>query len=149
MRFKKVFAGILVACTIMTSNVYANEVVTDNAGTHFIKNDGTMAISSWVEISGKWFFFDENGNVQKMSETEPDDGNYKIYTSYVPYSAGDLNTLASAIANGYVVVIDGEYYATPDYATMIANPNVVYYNDINPTEIVDRTSFRDICENLE
>ncbi len=149
MRFKKVFAGILVACTIMTSTVYANEVVTDNTGTHFIKNDGTMAISSWVEITGKWFFFDVNGNIEKMSEEEPDDGYYKIYTSYVPYSTSDLTTLYNDIANGYVVVIDGEYYATPDYATMIANPNVVYYNDINPTELVDRTSFRDICENLE
>lgn len=102
MKFKKVFAGILVTCSLMTSTVYANEVVTDNAGTHFIKNDGTMAISSWVEITGKWFFFDWNGNIEKMSEEEPDDGYYKIYTSYVPYSTSDSQVYEYAIKLGYV-----------------------------------------------
>ncbi len=42
-----------------------------------------------------------------------------VETEYVPYSTGSLETLFNVIAKGYVVVINGEYYATPEYATRL------------------------------
>ncbi len=59
------------------------------------------------------------------------DPNY-VETEYVLYSTGSLDTLLTNIALGNVVVIDGEYYATPEYATAIYHafgPSTVRLNE--------------------
>lgn len=67
------------------------------------------------------------------------DPNY-VETEYTPYSTGDLETLLNAVANGNVVIIDGEYYATPEYATSIyhafhvSNEDISDYRDGEYTE---------------
>jgi hypothetical protein len=61
------------------------------------------------------------------------------FTDYVPYSTSSLETLAREVLNGNVVYFDGQYWATPEFANMIANEEVVYENDVSPdTEVIDR-----------
>ncbi len=66
---------------------------------------------------------------------------YKPITEYVPYSAGDKATLAQEIANGNVVYMDGQYWATPEYATSLANQQTVYSYDASGSEyLIDMSS---------
>lgn len=51
------------------------------------------------------------------------------YSDWVPYSAGDRKTLTDALANGYVIYRDGQYWASPEYVNMVANEEVVYVYD--------------------
>lgn len=54
-----------------------------------------------------------------------------VFNDYVPYSTSDLATLAKNILNGDVVYSNGQYWATPQFANIIANEEVVYENDIS------------------
>lgn len=45
----------------------------------------------------------------------------KVYTDYVPYSTSDPETLLNNVSAGRVVYINGQYWATPEYATVLAN----------------------------
>jgi hypothetical protein len=66
------------------------------------------------------------------------------FTDYVPYSTSSLETLAREVLNGNVVYFDGEYWATPEFANMIANEEVVYENDVSlDTEVIDRYELAD------
>lgn len=61
------------------------------------------------------------------------------FTDYAPYSTASFETLAREVLNGNVVYFDGQYWATPEFANMLANEEVVYENDISPdAEIIDR-----------
>lgn len=68
-------------------------------------------------------FFTDTQTISIISEP-------KLFTDYVPYSTGSLETLATDILNGDVVNINGQYYATPEYATRLANTHTAYFNDI-------------------
>ncbi len=84
-----------------------------------------------------------NCNVKWDSKTQTASitRNIKRITEYVPYSAGDNATLAQNIANGNVVYMNGQYWATPEYATSLANAQIVYSNDISgDEELVDVAS---------
>lgn len=50
---------------------------------------------------------------------------------WLPFSSGNPVTLLKAIADGYVVCVNGAYWCSPEYAAMITNENVVYYVDIS------------------
>ncbi len=64
-----------------------------------------------------------------LSVYEAYDPNY-VETEYVAYNTGSLDVLIDAIADGNVVVINGEYYATPEYAT--AMYHATNSNNVNP-----------------
>ncbi len=68
-------------------------------------------------------------------------------TALIPYSTSDFRTLTENIINGDVVYINGQYYATPDYAKTLNN-TVVHYlgNDLNSAIYpqADRFAFADI-----
>ena len=53
------------------------------------------------------------------------------FTTYVPYSTGNLELLIKNLLKGNVVYYDGQYWATPEYANMIANENIVSSVDIS------------------
>lgn len=72
------------------------------------------------------------------------------FTDYVPYSTSSLETLAREVLNGNVVYFDGQYWATPEFANMIANEEVVYENDISQdTEIIDRYKLSEDIYNFD
>lgn len=56
---------------------------------------------------------------------------YKITNEYVPYSTTDVSTLLTDIANGDVVYYNGQYWATPKFASIADNEVVVYSNDVS------------------
>lgn len=64
-----------------------------------------------------------------------------VFNGYYPYSTGSIFTLTANILKGNVVYYKGQYWATPEYAKMLGNENIVYYNDISGEEsIIDRYS---------
>lgn len=63
---------------------------------------------------------------------------------WIPYSTGDLSTLITNVLKGNVVYYNGQYWASPEYSNMIANEQVIYFNDISPeTEPVNRYELLD------
>lgn len=146
-KFLKVTIGTMLACSMLSTTALASGLTQDAAGIHYQKDDGSIVTSSWVEISNIWYYFDDYGNCTTpngvAAQDVPDDGKHQIYTSYVPYSTGDLDTLLDNIVKGNVVCINGQYYCTPEYATASANV-VEYVYDVNPEPTVDRTAFADM-----
>ena len=55
----------------------------------------------------------------------------KNLTGWVPYSTGSRATLLKYLASGQVVRHNGQYWASPELVNMIANEEVVYFNDIS------------------
>lgn len=51
------------------------------------------------------------------------------FDDYVPYDNGSLGDLLENIANGNVIYYNEQYWATPEYANMISQENVVYVYD--------------------
>lgn len=49
---------------------------------------------------------------------------------WLPYSTGSLENLLKAIADGYVIYENGSYWCSPEYASMMGNENVVYFEDV-------------------
>lgn len=85
-----------------------------------------------------------NCNVKWDSKTQTASitRNVKAVTEYVPYSAGDKATLAQDIANGNVVYMNGQYWATPEYATSLANAQFVIQDVSGDEELIDISRFR-------
>jgi hypothetical protein len=65
-----------------------------------------------------------NSGKGSSSKSKPD------MSGWVPYSTGDPGTLLRYLASGDVVEYNGQYYASPDLVSMIANPEVVYIREI-------------------
>jgi hypothetical protein len=42
------------------------------------------------------------------------------YANWIPYSTSDLKSLAQNIKNGHVVMINGQYYCSPEYAEEVS-----------------------------
>ncbi|MDF2511641.1 MAG: hypothetical protein K0S04_1507, partial [Herbinix sp.] len=55
------------------------------------------------------------------------------YANWIPYSTSSLKTLAQNIKNGHVVMINGQYYCSPEYAEEVAKAREEAENELaNP-----------------
>lgn len=109
---------------IFSINVFAAGLTQDATGIHYLKDDGTFATSTWVEISNLWFLFDANGvlvNPEGALTPNDTDGCYQIITSYTPFVTDDTALLNQCVAAGSVVCINGQYFITPETSTAIRN----------------------------
>ena len=126
---KKILRSTLLALLfsfLFSINVFAAGLTQDAAGIHYLNDDGTYAVSTWVEISNLWFFFEANGVcVNPTGALAPNDadGCYQIMTSYTPFVTEDVALLDQCLANGTVVNVDGQYFITPQAATVMRNAN--------------------------
>ncbi len=55
--------------------------------------------------------------------------NFTFPTKPVPYHTSSLQTLTQNLLNGDVIYVEGQYYATPEYANLLANSTVYYLSD--------------------
>lgn len=111
---------------LFSINVFAAGFTQDAAGIHYLNDDGTYVTSSWVEVNNLWFLFDANGVcVNPTGALAPNDadGLYQIVTSYTPFVTADTALLNQCLANGTVVNVEGQYFITPQAATVIRNAN--------------------------
>lgn len=111
---------------LFSINVFAAGFTQDAAGIHYLNDDGTYVTSSWVEVNNLWFLFDANGVcVNPTGALAPNDadGLYQIVTSYTPFVTADAALLNQCLANGTVVNVDGQYFITPQAATVMRNAN--------------------------
>lgn len=111
---------------LFSINVFAAGFTQDAAGIHYLNDDGTYVTSSWVEVNSLWFLFDANGVcVNPTGALAPNDadGLYQIVTSYTPFVTADAALLNQCLANGTVVNVEGQYFITPQAATVMRNAN--------------------------
>ena len=111
---------------LFSINVLAAGFTQDAAGIHYLNDDGTYVTSSWVEVNSLWFLFDANGVcVNPTGALAPNDadGLYQIVTSYTPFVTADAALLNQCLANGTVVNVEGQYFITPQAATVMRNAN--------------------------
>lgn len=111
---------------LFSLNVFAAGLTQDDTGIHYLNDDGTYAVSTWVEISNVWFFFDANGvctNPTGALALDDTDGCYQVVTSYTPFATTDTALLNQCIASGTIVNVDGQYFITPQAATIMRNVN--------------------------
>ena len=111
---------------LFSINVFAAGFTQDAAGIHYLNDDGTYVTSSWVEVNSLWFLFDANGVcVNPTGALAPNDadGLYQIVTSYTPFVTADAALLNQCLANGTVVNVEGQYFITPQAATVMRNSN--------------------------
>ncbi len=124
---KKLFKSTLLTLLfslLFSLNVFAAGFTQDAAGIHYQNDDGTFVTSSWVEVSNLWYLFDANGVcVNPAGSAAPDntDGNYQIVTSYTPFVTTDTALLNQCLTNGTVVTVEGQYFITPQAATVTRN----------------------------
>lgn len=55
--------------------------------------------------------------------------NFTFHDKLVPYDTSNLQTLTENLLKGNVIYINGQYYATPEYANLLSNPVVHYLSD--------------------
>lgn len=136
---------------IFSMNVFAVGLTQDATGIHYLKDDGTFATSTWVEISNVWFLFDANGvlvNPEGALAPNDADGCYQIVTSYTPFVTDDTALLNQCVAAGSVVSVDGQYFITPEASTVMRNASlpaagestIVEQPAITETTIVEQPS---------
>lgn len=136
-RFFKSALLTLLFSLLFSINVFAAGLTQDEAGIHYLKDDGTYAVSTWVEISNIWFFFDANGvctNPTGDLAPNDSDGCYQILTSYVPFITTDTALLNQCLTNGIVVCVEGQYFITPEAATVMRNANLAASDNTATTE---------------
>ena len=132
---KKILRTTLLALLfslLFSINVFAAGLTQDATGIHYLNDDGTYAVSTWIEIANLWFLFDANGVcVNPTGALAPNDadGCYQVVTSYTPFVTADTALLDQCLANGTVVNLDGQYFITPQAATVIRNANRVAVAD--------------------
>lgn len=111
---------------LFSINAFAAGLTQDAAGIHYLNDDGTYAVSTWVEIANLWFLFDANGVcVNPAGALAPNDadGCYQVVTSYTPFVTEDAALLNQCLTNGTVVNLEGQYFITPQAATVMRNAN--------------------------
>ncbi len=92
-----------------------------------------------------WVSSERTVYINSFYDTFEYDPNY-VETDYVAYSSGNLGTLLNNIANGNVVIINGEYYATPEYATALYHA----FNSSKDNSTFDREgTFEDDIDDYE
>ena len=127
---------------LFSINVFAAGLTQDAAGIHYLNDDGTYAVSTWVEISNLWFFFDANGVcVNPTGALAPNDadGCYQVVTSYTPFVTEDTALLNQCLTNGTVVNLDGQYFITPQAATVMRNANRAAVADVGTPQVTTET----------
>lgn len=99
-------------------------------------------IAESLDSNVKW---DNKSRTVIITTSDSKNESGAAFTDYVPYSTSDLSTLAKNVLEGKVVYFDGQYWATPEYANLLSNEEVVYEHDIsNDGEIVDRYALIDV-----
>lgn len=107
--------------------IYKNNAVKKNDTTAVIYNDRMyLPIRAVLEAAG--FTVEWDGQTKTVNAyTFRYDPN-----EFVPYSTSDPDTLLRNVAEGNVVYINGQYYATPSYVKMLTNVKVYYSgSDLN------------------
>lgn len=171
---KKVFALIITVVCIsfsMALIAFAGEWKQDEKGWWYENDDGSYPVNQWQEIAKKKYYFNETGYMQTaditlenityhfdesgactnpFGETITTESGSIDYSNWIPYDTGSLATLAEDLSKGRVVCIDGQYYASPEYANMMATPNV-HVHDVSPAPPVNRHIVPDqsILDNFE
>lgn len=119
---------------IGTDYLYNNNVVIENDTFSVISNGRTyLPIRAVLESLGYTVEWDSISNSVIAYTFTLDD-------TYVPYNTTSLETLVSNILSGDVVIIDGEYYTTPDYVKLLTNTVVTYTGDDLNTAIYPQNS---------
>lgn len=128
---------------LFSVNVFAAGLTQDAAGIHYLNDDGTYAVSTWVEIANLWFLFDANGVcVNPTGALAPNDadGCYQVVTSYTPFVTEDAALLNECLTNGTVVNLDGQYFITPQAATVMRNANRAAVADAGTAQVTTETA---------
>lgn len=128
---------------LLSVNVFAAGLTQDAAGIHYLNDDGTYAASTWVEISNLWFLFDANGVcVNPTGALAPNDadGCYQVVTSYTPFVTEDAALLNQCLTNGTVVNLEGQYFITPQAATVMRNANRAAVADAGTAQVTTETA---------
>lgn len=148
------------------SNRYPEDTESDilpsmvSASSDIIQNKNNLN-TGWVKEAGLWYYYEPTGekridNLQTdvMTFTFNSDGSCSNFydnatpstqAGWCPYSTTSLDTLANDVIEGRIVYYNGQYWATPDYYSMLKNTTVVYEHDISADtgqsmEPVDRYS---------
>lgn len=143
-------------------SVNAAGFVQDTTGVKYQYDDGTFAVNTWVQVGNSiyrldqngvvqtgwiqvgalWYFLDANGictnpwgDANPPTEVVQQNSQSQVFTDWVPYSTTDLKTLLYDMATGNVIFDGFQYWASPEYANMLANEEIVYYNDVSPDTI--------------
>lgn len=111
---------------IGTDYLYNNNIVIQNDTLSVVSNGRTyLPIRAVLESLGYTVEWDSTTNSVIAY-------NFTLDDTFIPYSTTNLETLVSKILSGDVVIIDGGYYATPDYVKLLTNTSVAYVsNDLN------------------
>lgn len=128
---------------LLSINAFAAGLTQDAAGIHYLNDDGTYAVSTWVEIANLWFLFDANGVcVNPAGALAPNDadGCYQVVTSYTPFVTEDAALLSECLTNGTVVNLDGQYFITPQAATVMRNANRAAVADAGTAQVTTETA---------
>lgn len=91
--------------------------------------------------------WDNDSRTVIINSSNEEENQAITFSDYVLYSTSSLETLAREVLNGNVVYFDGQYWATPEFASMMANAEVAYMNDISAgtdIETNDRQSLADL-----
>lgn len=117
--------GITVLVPIGQSHIIVDGKTVQNDAAAVIHNNRTyLPIRAVLESLG--FNVDWNSTTKTVVASD-----YVVQTEWVPYSTSDYNLLLTNISKGYVVYRDGQYWASPEYSTMMSNTKTVYSHDIS------------------
>ena len=139
-----------------------------NGKWYYFKPNGYMNVG-WIKVSDKWYYCEKSGEM-RTAELATDvftfkfneDGSCRSFyenthpstqAGWVIYGTSSLSTWADAIVRGKIVYYNGSYWATPDYANLAKNEQVVYFHDIasdngEETTYTNRFSSADLDLNL-
>lgn len=124
----------IVKLTVGDTTAYKNgESINISIAPKIINNRTYVPLRFVAESFGAnvdWDKYTKVVTINSFYKQDDYDPNYKE-TEYVPYSTSNLETLANALLAGNVVVINGDYYATPEYATKIYHAFYVSNDDIS------------------
>lgn len=125
---------------IGTDYLYNNNIVIQNDTLSVVSNGRTyLPIRAVLESLGYTVEWDSTTNSVIAY-------NFTLDDTFIPYSTTNLETLVAKILSGDVVIIDGGYYATPDYVKQITNTVVEYVGDDLNTAIYPQDSRYDLID---
>lgn len=109
---------------IGTNYIYNNNQLTENDTNAVVYNGRTyLPIRAVLESAG--FNVEWDTKTKTVSAYTFDPTSIEL----VPYSTSSLTTLIDNVLEGRVVYVNGQYYATPEYAKGLANMQVNYLSD--------------------
>ncbi len=103
--------------------------------------------NGWIKEGNQWYYYESTGEMRTenlqtdvMTFTFNSDGSCSnfydnitpsIQAGWCPYSTTSLDTLTNDILEGNIVYYNGQYWATPDYYSLLKNTTIVYEHDIS------------------